>query len=179
MKASCHCGRPAITRDLCKAHYTHLWRSGEFQPLNRAPHARWAGLVRWTPTCWLWTGKIGSDGYGRFSITQAGNQRLDTVAHRFGYQIHRGSIPEGLVLDHLCRVRHCVNPWHLEIVTIRENVLRGHTLPARYLAQTNCKHGHPFDEPNTYRYLNKRTGRPTRMCRRCDNNRKMGRSLAA
>lgn len=167
MTAACACGRPSLTRGLCKLHYTRLWRSGTFRPLNRSPHARWSALVRWTPKCWLWIGKTASDGYGRFSITQAGNQRLETVAHRFGYQIHRGPIPEGLVLDHLCRVRNCVNPWHLEPVTIGENVMRGETLPASYRGRTHCKNGHAYTPTNT-RIIQQRNGNPTRQCRACD-----------
>jgi hypothetical protein len=70
--------------------------------------------------CWLWEGAINSQGYGNF---------WDGVrfvkAHRFAYECLIGEIPEGLTIDHLCRVRHCVNPSHLEPVTMRENFLRG------------------------------------------------------
>lgn len=69
--------------------------------------------------CWIWGGCIGKrDGYARF--TRPGLSRL---AHRAGYQIFRGGIPAGMVLDHVCRVRSCVNPDHLRVVTNRENVL--------------------------------------------------------
>lgn len=71
-----------------------------------------------TATCWLWTGSINNAGYGRISV----NNR-PKYAHRVMYELVVGPIPDGLHLDHLCRVRHCVNPDHLEPVTNRENTL--------------------------------------------------------
>jgi hypothetical protein len=70
--------------------------------------------------CWLWTGRMNRNGYGR-----AYWYGKEPVVHRLVYEILIGQIPKGLVLDHLCRVRHCCNPEHLEPVTIRENTLRG------------------------------------------------------
>ena len=70
--------------------------------------------------CWEWRGARTTDGYGTFSI-----HSKTVYAHRYSYEIHMGDIPDGLVLDHLCRVRHCVNPGHLEAVTNAENVRRG------------------------------------------------------
>lgn len=72
--------------------------------------------------CWLWTGCVDTCGYGRFFLE--GKSR---AAHRISYQLHRGLVPDGLVLDHLCRIRSCVNPWHMEAVSQRENVLRRDT----------------------------------------------------
>ena len=112
--------------------------------------------------CWLWTGCIlspskgGENGYGRFGIGKA----ISTYAHRWAYENFRGPIPAGLDLDHLCRVRSCVNPDHLEPVTRSENVLRGKISAERN--QTHCKHGHEFDAANTYA---QKTG--LRRCRRC------------
>lgn len=106
--------------------------------------------------CWLWTLVPHHSGYGLF---QTGHGQV--MAHRFSYELHVGPIPEGLQLDHLCRVRHCVNPAHLEPVTQSENVRRG------YMAtRTHCKNGHPFDEANT----RLRAGRG-RTCRACDRER--------
>lgn len=67
--------------------------------------------------CVVWTGGK-SNGYGLFRF-----ERKQRRAHRVAYEHWRGPIPAGLVLDHLCRVRSCVNPWHLRIVTRRDNTL--------------------------------------------------------
>lgn len=71
--------------------------------------------------CWIWLGRINGFGYGEL---KCGERRLK--AHRVSYEHHVGPIPEGLDLDHLCRVRPCVNPEHLEPVTRSENIRRGH-----------------------------------------------------
>lgn len=72
--------------------------------------------------CWLWVAGLSDTGYG--TIWDAGSKRTDN-AHRYVYKIHKGNIPDGMELDHLCRTRSCVNPWHMEIVTALENVRRG------------------------------------------------------
>lgn len=95
--------------------------------------------------CWMWTAAIDRHGYGKFWL---GGRTVR--AHRFSYESLVGPIPGGLELDHLCRVRACVNPTHLEPVTHRENTLRGDTLTARHAAKTHCLRGHPYDEANTY-----------------------------
>jgi HNH endonuclease len=112
--------------------------------------------------CWRWTLVKNRDGYGR--IGMVGGQKM---AHRMSYEAFRGDIPDGLTIDHLCRVRDCVNPEHLEPVTQRDNVLRGDGLPARQARQTSCLRGHPFDEANTY--WTPPGGRACRACRRVGN----------
>lgn len=95
-------------------------------------------------------------GYGRF--------RLDgklQVAHRVGYELAGGAIPDGLTIDHLCRNTRCVNPLHLEPVTVAENIRRG-TQGWQQRAKAECPKGHPYDEDNTY--LNPRG---QRLCRAC------------
>lgn len=72
--------------------------------------------------CWLWTGAL-RDGYGRVKF----NGSVTQEAHRASYEFHIGPIPEGLVIDHLCRNRSCINPSHLEPVTQGENIRRGET----------------------------------------------------
>jgi hypothetical protein len=106
--------------------------------------------------CWLWTAGLSiSGGYGQFGLN--GRQ---LQAHRVAYELLIADIPDGLQIDHLCRVRACVNPWHLEPVTLLENARRG----AR-ATKSACANGHPFDADNTYIW---RVGdRTTRRCRAC------------
>lgn len=107
--------------------------------------------------CWIYTGHLSSRGYGQVRV---GPERRVTV-HRVAYEALVGPIPDGFHVDHLCRTRSCVNPAHLEAVTLRENVLRGVGITARYAAATTCIHGHRFDEANTYTHRGKRS------CREC------------
>ncbi len=98
--------------------------------------------------CWWWMGHHNNNGYGMFSI-----QGRMVLAHRFAYETFIGSIPVDMELDHLCQHRGCVNPWHLEVVTHRENLRRGQGwgLGGKLQrAKTHCPHGHPYDEVNTY-----------------------------
>ena len=94
--------------------------------------------------CWYWKGYVGRSGYGFFRCN------LSNYAHRVSYEWFVGSIPEGLQVDHLCRVRNCVNPDHLEAVTRKENILRGISASALNAQKTNCKRNHPLTEENTY-----------------------------
>lgn len=96
--------------------------------------------------CWLWTGSLNGHGYGK---VRDRDSRLQT-AHRASYRAFVGPIPEGLDLDHKCRVRCCVNPAHLEPVTRSEN-LRRSPLAGKYARKlvTACRAGHAFDESNT------------------------------
>ena len=107
--------------------------------------------------CWEWIGAKTRKGYGTWNL--AGSRR---PAHRVMYEKHRGPIPDGLQIDHLCRKRDCVNPDHMEPVTTKENTLRGTSPSARCAAQTSCVHGHPFDEINTIKTRN-----GARVCREC------------
>src|SRR6266568_5486930 len=98
----------------------------------------WAKVDR-SGACWLWTAHVGEDGYGTFSL-DGHHQR----AHRIAWVLLRGPIPEGLQIDHLCRVRACVNPDHLEPVTQRENILRGEGISALCARRTHCPQGHEY-----------------------------------
>jgi hypothetical protein len=92
--------------------------------------------------CWLWQGATDRKGYGRFNIRN--NNRL---AHRVMYEVTTGPIPAGLQLDHLCEVKNCVNPEHLEPVTGQENMAR---IIHPATLKTTCVKGHPYTETNTY-----------------------------
>jgi len=104
--------------------------------------------------CWLWQGTQ-RGGYGRVY-----DGTRQAAAHRFSYELLVGSIPEGLVIDHLCRTPLCVNPAHLEPVTAAENIRRG--IP-RNSKVTHCPANHVYSDQNTYRPPS--TGK--RMCRTC------------
>ncbi len=119
--------------------------------------------------CWIWQGKPGSNGYVSVTTTLASGARWHTSAHRAAYYFLVGPIPEGLVIDHLCRNPVCVNPDHLEPVTQRENALRSPiSMATLNSAKTHCPKGHPYDEQNTVWYVNP-GGRKTRTraCRTC------------
>lgn len=117
----------------------------------------WSKVLADGTGCWIWQAYVDTDGYGRFWIDGSTHR-----AHRVAYELVKGPIPEGLQLDHLCRVTTCVNPPHLEAVTGRENVLRGETLAAANAAKTHCANGHPYSAENT-RYED----RGERACRTC------------
>lgn len=107
--------------------------------------------------CWLWTaGK--SQGYAAFNFNGSRSQ-----GHIFSFLLYRGFVPDELTRDHLCRVRSCVNPWHLEIVTRGVNVLRGIGVAAVNAKKAVCIRGHPFSGNNL---AFKKNG--WRRCRTCD-----------
>jgi len=112
-----------------------------------------------TKKCWQWTGAISRVGYARFNLN--GHNRL---AHRVSYEMLVRKIPKGKFLDHLCRNRSCVNPAHLEVVTFKENVLRGIGPAAINKRKTHCMRGHKFDAKNTY--APPAGGRTCKICRR-------------
>jgi len=105
--------------------------------------------------CWMWTAALnGPKGYGAFSVAH-GAARL---AHRVAYELSIGEIPVGLTVDHLCRVRKCVNPAHLESVTMLVNLSR----EAAARRSGYCPSGHLFDERNSYIHNG------CRYCRECN-----------
>src|SRR5262245_2817351 len=102
--------------------------------------------------CWEWTGFRIWNGYGRFWKSQRNNVRGKWIlAHRVSYELVIGKIPKNMVLDHLCRNRLCVNPYHLEVTTFRDNILRGNGLAAMQAKQTHCKRGHLLEGDNLYK----------------------------
>jgi hypothetical protein len=118
--------------------------------------------------CWLWTGSIGDTGYGKHTRWDAASRRAVTrVAHRVVYEALLGQVPPGLELDHLCGVRSCVNPAHLEPVTRRENHRRALTPDAVNAARTACRLGHPFSPENTRADRAHGAHGASRNCRTC------------
>jgi hypothetical protein len=102
--------------------------------------------------CWEWVGSHDGTGYGQFW-----DGSRNVPAHRWAYEHLIADIPAGLYLDHLCRNRGCVNPWHVEPVTHLVNVRRGEKAN-----RTHCPQGHPYSPENTYRHP-----RGDRQCREC------------
>jgi hypothetical protein len=99
---------------------------------------RIAARIETSRACWFWTGGR-TKGYGR--VWYLGRQRQ---VHAVVYECCIGPVPVGSVFDHLCRVRHCVNPFHVEPVTTQVNVLRGYSAAAAHARRTHCAEGHPL-----------------------------------
>jgi len=116
--------------------------------------------------CWEWIAYRNPDGYGTFSI-----RHWPCMAHRISYEYYYGEIDPNLTIDHLCRNRGCVNPYHLEQVTIKTNIRRGLTglvnnnrkgKDTHNGRKTHCKRGHEYNEKNTYY---SKLGRDCRKCK--------------
>lgn len=146
----------------------HYKRQGRQTPLSTAELLErwWANVDKSGPVpecaphlgpCWLWTATP-KNAYGLFLLNDK------TVrAHHAGYVLLVGPVPEGLELDHLCRVTRCVNPAHQEPVTHAVNTLRGESPQAANARKTHCPQGHPYDEANTY--VNTYGRRVCRICK--------------
>ena len=154
--------------------------------MTRTPEDIILAKIQPTGFCWLWTGKPNQGGYG----VQHFQGKL-WKAHRFVYTFLVGPIQDGLVLDHLCKVRICVNPDHLEPVTLPENVRRSKNMgkadtwvkrrdsPLLLSNRSHCSYGHDLAEVgvSVYRQRNKRTDRVCKQCekiRRCKYKHKLG-----
>lgn len=130
--------------------------SGVYERVIRDPDERFKEKVFVTSCgCWIWLGKPDKDGYGIFFID--GKQ---VKAHRYSYIKKRGPIKKGLEIDHLCRIRCCVNPGHMEAVTHKKNMSRGKFANSR---KTHCPKGHPYSGDNLF--INKSNG--GRQCKTC------------
>lgn len=123
------CATLQRARGLCPKHLSRLRNHGTLDLPSVAdrfwPQVRPGAVPIYRPDlgpCWLWGGTVGSKGYGRLTP----HRGLNLLAHRWAYEHMVAEIPDGLQIDHLCRVRHCVNPYHLEPVTRAENLRREH-----------------------------------------------------
>lgn len=126
--------------------------------------ARFWSKVEKTDSCWLWKSTLNAYGYGVINIGGKLN-----MAHRMAHFIVNGddAIPPGLVLDHLCKVKNCVNPSHTEVVTQTVNARRSDSPFSLNSRKTHCPQGHPLSGSNI-----KRTYLGDRSCRECDVQRK-------
>jgi hypothetical protein len=112
--------------------------------------------------CWLWEGAVCCNGYGRIW-----HSKRVALVHRVSYELSNGKIPQRLQIDHLCRVKNCVNPSHLEAVTHKENLRRGESIGTLNSRKTQCSKGHSYTESNTHHD----NGR--RKCKTCNRKRSL------
>lgn len=137
--------------------------------MKQSPIERFLSKVDKSTGHWLWTCPLNPNGYGYFLL-----DGRSMTAHRAAYTLFTGAIPERAVIDHLCRVKACVNPAHLEAVTNAENTRRGNAAYAVALsnrrrgeAMTHCHQGHEFTAENTKYEPRKGNRRPSRRCVAC------------
>ncbi len=125
----------------------------------------WAKIKVDENDCWLWQGNL-TNGYGKLSVNGK-----EVQSHRYSYEKYKAKIPVGLVLDHLCRVRNCANPEHLEPVTKGENTRRGNA-PAKirqlHRNKTHCRQGHPYSGDNLILQKQSNGKWRKRKCRACN-----------
>lgn len=142
----------------------------DYNSVEDLPDNFWSKVNK-TDSCWLWTGKT-DDGYGRFNIR--GKLYL---SHRLTMAVLKEKIAENMQVDHLCSVRNCCNPDHLEQVTFSENTKRGR---GRYAQpdMTKCINGHPLTGPDAQTHVSDRRTRSSGVvasvtCKVCNSTRRL------
>lgn len=159
------CGRPVSARKMCSRHYENWRRSAPASEKSRHPdpEVRFQKATKWgEPSahrpdlgpCLLYLGADNGNGYGQFRYNGKNG-----YAHRYAWERKHGPIPDGLTIDHLCRVRCCVNVEHMELTERVENYLRG------VATRNTCSKGHEYTPENTYYKPSKPTARCCIICR--------------
>lgn len=160
------CAKPASKRGWCAMHYGRWLRHGTLaDPKRPDDRARFMSYVTQGTGCWLWTGRLGTGGYAYFAMKCADGRWRPRRAHRVAYELFVGPIPDGLALDHMCEVRHCVNPDHLRPSTWRDNTLRNTSPVAANARRTECLRGHPLAGDNVQ--IIRANGSTKRRCKAC------------
>lgn len=156
------CDASARIKGLCRNCYQRAWARQKALKQGRVIRDRPSRMEQFqrsfsvdTNGCWTWFGSNNGRGYGLFW------DNGKVYAHRWSYEHHVGPIPDGLVIDHLCRNPACVNPDHLEPVSQAVNFRRGEANAAKK-AKTHCPNGHPYEGRNVL--LNTRGCRGCRTC---------------
>lgn len=152
------CDKPVAAHGLCGMHRYRMDTHGSLDDPRITEDARFWRDVEPTEACWEWSGTQNGRGYGFFAI---GTRYVQV--HRYAYEKLRGPIPEGLTIDHLCMNKLCVNPDHLEPVTIGENVRRAQRAHGIGVAVSHCPQGHAYTTENTY--IEPKGSRSCRTCR--------------
>jgi hypothetical protein len=157
------CASSVKARGWCELHYQRIRLYGSIAGPPSVLQRFWSNIDRnGTGGCWVWQGEV-TNTYGRIFV---GGERKRQLVHRFAYEMFVGPIEPGMEIDHVCKVRLCANPDHLDQVTGRENKLRSIGFASANAKKTECIHGHPFDERNTHVTKNGQ-----RKCRACDRDR--------
>lgn len=170
------CNERTVARGLCNRHYARDWRARHRQPARPRPtvEERFWAKVQKLPgpdACWIWTAALNGCGYGAFTLPTGRKKGRQVRAHRFAYELLHGPIPGGLPLDHTCGRPLCVNPAHLEPVSLAENIRRA----AREI--THCRRaGHPLSGDNLR--INTRGARVCVACARESRERSRARAAA-
>lgn len=163
------CDASRYAKGYCEKHYNRWRRWGDparagrpnyeamsnADPMKRLSRIRTRVDMSDPNACWIWPGAKTAGGYGQMR----GGPGVKVYTHRAAYEALIGPIPEGLVLDHLCRNRACCNPAHLEPVTDAVNLERG----IGHGSETHCPHGHPYGGDNL---IVRKNG--SRACRSCE-----------